>query len=239
MKTALSTKPLRAALVMLCLSLSLLGVSAPAVAKQADTAEIESFWSSYNVPRDVQVKLLKKINAGEMTEANKSAAEPVNEETVDRDGFRSTVKTFADGSIAVTSLELPTEAVPAAEGQVTPMASISSCTTYGGAGWASYQGCLINHRTDTIYIEFRATYEKYQGAYAQITNHWGGYIQTYGGVVAVDSPHVTYYVRSSGTYGQAVVQYSSTVKNWANSYSETVQLSLRVGTAGNAWVTNY
>lgn len=236
-------RPIQATvLALLSILLLSVGVAAPSSAAPTkngtDDTRAQAFWDKWGVAKKTQAELRKKAATGTFLDADIAGSSPISTDVLERDGSRSTVQTFVDGSISVSSIELPQEAI-SAHGGVTTLAAIGQCTTYGGAGWASYQNCLVAHETSTISISFRATYEKYQGANAQIPSHCCGSITTYGGVSVSDPIRNTYYVRDSGTYGQAVVTYTAAVKSWNGAYSEVIALSLRVSTNGSASVTTY
>lgn len=202
-----------------------------------DEQNIIDFWNEYDVPENTQNSLLDAIRNGDFTEASRAGVEPVESEEITKNGVQQTIERFSDGSIRVTGIQKPTKAKKGTAS--TYAGTISGCSTTSGAGWATYKGCLVSIRTDTLYLSFKATYEKYSGASAKILSTYSPAMDTYGGVQIVTAPTRSRWVPNSSTTGQAVATYRATIKSWNGGSSEVVYLSLRLNTSGSASVTNY
>ncbi len=122
----MKTKAVAIPSILLLVALSLMG-SAPAQAANAldpgFVAEVTSVWTQYGVKPAVQTKLLAQLRTTGFVQGMSSDSVPVKTKVVKSNGQETTVATYADGSISVTSHETPR----AATGGVSTQ-SVSNCT---------------------------------------------------------------------------------------------------------------
>ncbi|GAA1359942.1 hypothetical protein GCM10009596_16040 [Arthrobacter rhombi] len=179
---------------------------------------------------------MEKLKRGDRTDAS-SFAEPTRTEDLDLDGMRETVSVYDDGSITVVGTEIPELA---SDGQMGTMAAgISGCSTTAGAGWATYKNCKVNVTTDSITMNFRATYERYSGAAAKILSTSSPAASSRNGTKLTGVPKRIRFVKIAGAYQDAVATYRTGLVSHNNNYSETIDLSIRVTYSGSARATNF
>ncbi len=140
------------------------------------------------------------------------------------------VATYADGSIAVTTLE---NATPTDPGTISTR-GISGCTVTSGSGYATYSGCLISAGDGIKFLSFRASYQRVSGGYAKIlSSNSPATASNYGDMT---DPVRAYMRYQSTSLQDAVVKYSSVYTSWSSGGSETVYTSLWLTAGGTASV---
>lgn len=169
MKKISSLLPTAAAIAAIGLSLSLMSPAAVAAPedRSSELQEVQSWFDSYNVSRDVQASLQKVIENGKLIDSMKHGAKPVSTREVVNDGFDETITTFADGSISVTASQIPVE-MP--KFGFTPFASITGCKISNGSGYSTATGCTVKHSNGYLHLSFKAGYEIVNGANDRITS---------------------------------------------------------------------
>lgn len=109
--------------------------------------------------------LLEKVRHGRLLDSM-TGADPTSVSESEVNGFQRTVKTYADGSIIGTELEIPKE-IPA--GTITPFAAYSGCT-YGTSAGVSYaQDCYVYNSGLTVGASFYTSYSRWSGG-ASVSN---------------------------------------------------------------------
>lgn len=129
------------------------------------TAALTSFLSENDVPAVTQESPLQKLAAGQVWDSMSGAA-PVSvvESTVANE--RHTVSTYADGSIVVDTMRLPTAAP--APGTITPF-DVKNCrTTASGSGYRNYYDCQASSSTGIMTMGFYISYSLVQGSWDRI-----------------------------------------------------------------------
>lgn len=151
------------------LSLSLVSTTAVAAPESpaSELQEVQAWFDSYDVSRDVQASLQETIEAGELIDSMKKGAKPVSTREVVNDGFDETISTYADGSISVTASQIPVE-MP--KSGFTPFASITGCKISNGSGYSRADGCTVKHSNGYLHLKFKAGYEIVNGANDRITS---------------------------------------------------------------------
>lgn len=108
-----------------------------------------------------------------------SDAEAVSTREIVEDGFKTTIATFADGSISVSKIQQPT--AKELSGEVSLM-SIGSCQSVSsGSGYSVHKGCLAYGSNGYLHLQFRADFTLINGApdqlnrvySAQSSSSWG------------------------------------------------------------------
>lgn len=137
-------------------------VSSSAVAPldESTQAQFRSEFERYGVPLEKQEELIANHEAGKLWDSNSGATAV----TTESNAAGETIQRFADGSIAVTSVEQPA----ATQGEVTPMA-VSRCRAVpGSGGYQKRVDCLVNKNTVQTNQSFEADYQVKSGAAGRI-----------------------------------------------------------------------
>ncbi|MGK3708875.1 hypothetical protein [Arthrobacter sp. IK3] len=121
--------------------------SAAAMAQDART-----FLAEYGVDQPTIDALIASFEAGQ-TWDSLSGAEPVSTEAISEAGADKTVARYADGSVAVTSIQKPA----AVQGGVAPQ-GVSDCKYARIGAEEHYDDCLVDFWAGLIYMGFRADY---------------------------------------------------------------------------------
>lgn len=210
--------------------------SSSTIVSNEDEAATRAFWQKYGVDQATQDTLMKKLKRGERTDAS-SFADPERTEDIDINGMRQAVAFYADGSITVVGTEIPE---PTSIGQMgTRGVGISGCSTTSGAGWATYKNCKVNVSSDSITMNFRATYERYSGAAGKILSTSSPAASSRNGTKITSAPKRIRFVKVAGKYQDAVATYRTGLVSHNNNYSETIDLSIRVPYSGPARATKF
>lgn len=156
-------------LAVIPLVIAALLAGAPAhAAMSEDEASLRSWFDQHGVNEPLQNRLIEKLETEGSYDAMRGGT-PVKTKTKESAESTTTIETFADGSISVSEVEKPAVAEP---GTVSPM-SITGCSTTGGSGWGRWSNCTVNISNGTISLAFKATFERYAGAYGNILSVWG------------------------------------------------------------------
>lgn len=194
--------------VLLASSMALtLGLALPAQAAHADggsgnalTAseenELRSFMAQHGVSESTQDSLITDFIDGKMWDSLTNA-DPVDTEVMDQGKDVVTVETYADGSIAVSTVPDFDEAPKEEGGFVGPM-SVHGCQ-YSGSTYAAYwTNCQADVNLGVIRQGFYFNYEYVNGLPSKITRYWGKYHHIIGGdlsnhrFIKFDDQHVRY-----------------------------------------------
>ena len=127
----------------------------------------------YAVPTTVQDELFEKLDRGEVWDANDPAASPVSVESNDTFGQTETVERYADGSIAVLSLQQPVET---AMGGIMPMRWLGCSYTVHRSTYNSADDCFVDWIKGTTMMKFAVDAEIYHSGPDKILSaHTGSY----------------------------------------------------------------
>lgn len=132
-----------------------------------EEAQVRSFFNEYDVPREDQESLLASYESGNMWLSMAADAQPVEVRTEKRDGLRSTVSTYADGSVKVSGTSVPQDLTP--EGSA-PL-SVTGCSSSGSTRVVTYSNCLAKVDNGIVMMSFRFTWRLYVGSSASITSY--------------------------------------------------------------------
>lgn len=156
---------------VLALTLTTPAVASPAHPQDSvDYGPLFEFWDRYGVDQATQTRLFAELQAGEMWDVLVEGSEPVSTETSTTNGVTTTLYTYADGSIAVTTVDNP--GANAGRGGGASPASVTKCSYSGGSYWYSYTDCQAKEGIGIIEMWF---YFDYSGSYgtSSITDYWG------------------------------------------------------------------
>lgn len=208
-------------------ALTLSAFGAPAAQAVDAYDDVRDFWASHGVSAEVQDALVAELESTGAVDSMEPGAEPVSVHSEDTGGATVTVATFPDGSISVSTIEKPLELKP---GQIAPMASVSGCTTNSGPGYVTYKSCTVAADNGIFRMSFLVSYEKYQGASAQILAAWSA--KATSGTGTITSPTRELYRPQSSSVQQAVAKYHSDYKAWSNLSSQDVYLGFWLTSTG-------
>lgn len=168
-----SLKFISIASVAIGMSLTMFSPSALAATENSELlssqelGEVQAWFDSYGVNREIQASLQKTIEDGELIDSMKEGTKPIFSQKVVHGGFEETVSTFSDGSISVAGTQIPTQVSPTT---IMPFASLTGCKVTNGSGYSAASGCLVKHSTGYLTMSFTAGYEIVNGANDRITS---------------------------------------------------------------------
>ncbi|GCD18725.1 hypothetical protein GXP71_01525 [Cellulomonas sp. H30R-01] len=226
----------RAARVALLVAIGL-GVISPAQAAEGTTGDftdVRAYWSTYGVTQEVQDELIEKFVRTGKVDALDGAAAPVATSTITRSGATERVETFNDGSIRVSSFEKPSSLGRTTGVKPLAATNLSGCSVTSGSGFVTYKNCLVSSGDGFRYMSFRATYEKYSGAYAKILST--GSPSTSSNYGTMTYPTRSLYRPNSTATQDAVAKYVSEWTSYNGASSETCYTSLWLTKSGQASV---
>ncbi|PVW05150.1 hypothetical protein DEA06_05125 [Microbacterium sp. Gd 4-13] len=164
---------------------------------------------------DAQHGLLEKYAAGVAFE-DASGGTPVTVENYRLGITDYTRSVFADGSVALESVERPD--IPTTGTGGPSARGISGCAYQLSAGVATYSNCKVEKSITTLTMWFRGGHWRYAGGHgASVTNTWGWDIQAVGASCAFQS-------LQSVTSTQARLRASCTVAGGWGSTNPWVEL---------------
>lgn len=199
---------------------------------EATLAHFTSEFDRYDVSLEDQEGLIDKFEAGQLWDSMSDAG-PVTTET---NAAGETVERFADGSIAVTSIEQPSES----KGEISPM-GVSRCRAVAGSnGYSKRVDCLVNFNTVQVNQSFEADYQVKSGAAGRILAVRNPVYWCYFPFCSMSSatPKITRSTSSGSTPATARLTQQITYRNAAGNdiISSTLWVQLNVTT--RAWSTN-
>lgn len=137
-----------------------------------EEAQLRSFFDDYDVAGTDQDALLASYESGDRWLSMTAGAEPVDVRTEDKDGMRSTVSTFADGSVGVSGTSIPQDPVRLASVTApSSPSSVTGCRTSGSTRVITYTNCLAKVDNGLVMMSFRFTWRLYVGSSASITSY--------------------------------------------------------------------
>lgn len=133
--------------------------------------ELRAFFDENGVSTENQELLLIKFDQGQPWDSF-SGADPVRTDVSTLNGEVKTVEHFADGSLSITTVELPATA-PQDPNTVAPM-GISGCQLTSSSSYhASYRNCYGEVNKGIIGMGFHLDRDTYSGGLGRITNYYG------------------------------------------------------------------
>ncbi|WP_157432174.1 hypothetical protein [Agromyces italicus] len=141
-------------------------VASEPVLTEDEVVQVREFFTQWDVPVATQDVLLDGLQEGELWDAY-TGATPVRVVTESTAALNRTVTRYADGSVSVNEVEVPT-LIP--DGAILPRA-ISGCTQQTNAGVKYATNCRVYHTTGATSAEFYASYSIWSTG-ASVSN-WG------------------------------------------------------------------
>ncbi|GCD18724.1 hypothetical protein GXP71_01530 [Cellulomonas sp. H30R-01] len=206
--------------------------AAAAVPEEVD-AHLRAWWTTYDVPADVQGHLLAALSAGETWDSLAGAA-PTSREVLQGKRSTTTVLTFADGSITVTEVQKP-DRTPAASIRTV---AVDGCrTTVGGSGYRNYYDCQAHADTGVIAMGFYISYTLAQGGPDQIIEVHSPYLATTGGTASPNPPTLAIRKKLQNSSGSAWANATTQFTGYGSGGSKSVDFRALVGndTAWTRW----
>jgi len=130
----------------------------------SDESQVRDYFDQYGVAPAVQDDLIWSFKTGDAWDAFQPGAEPVSTTVQTTDLTENTIKTYADGSIAVTEVEIPTAVNSNSRAWG---CTFTSAGTYGGY----WKNCDVTVNLGVISQGFHLNYENIQGGGAKITSY--------------------------------------------------------------------
>jgi hypothetical protein len=150
------------AVVVAAASVILAGTGSAAFAAQSTSnadailiASVHDRLQGFGVSAEVQDKLITKLLSGETLDAD-AGAQPVSSESITLNGIEKTRNVYADGSVAIGTIEVPVVADPA---KITTK-SITECThRIDSFGTNIFTGCTIAWDATTWSVSWTADFD--------------------------------------------------------------------------------
>jgi hypothetical protein len=157
-----------------------------------------SVWKEYGVPTKTQNKLLSNY-AHRISWDSFKKATPVSKKTRTAEGIKTTVSTYADGSILVNTAEQPAVASGTSFEAIRPAASISGCKYTEQTHYDFTQECSVFTNVVVAEFGYNVTYYAVQGGPSHIVSHSGITDDCVGGACSAQSVITTRKTQSGST----------------------------------------
>lgn len=199
-----------------------------------DATALRAFYTQWGVPRGTQDSLIRELNSVGVV-GSMLGGENYSVDHRTSNGMSAEVRTYADGSIKVFAIEVPTVVAPAAPGVVTALSSVTGCTQTSGSGWIHYSGCNVFVGDGVKDLGYKVTYEKYSAGYAKLisssdpkaTCSWG----------TCTTPTRSLWRPQSTAAQQAVVKYHTVYTSYLGTQSEDMYLGFWLNRYGTYTLT--
>lgn len=193
------------------------------------------WWTQYDVPAATQDELLESLEQGELWDAI-GGSDPVNVTTNEHAGESETIERYADGSIVVTSVEVPADPFATDPiGGVTPF-TVGPCESSStGSGYANRYDCKVFSTSGVVEMGFYMSYSLRQGGYDKITEVHSGYARATTGTIP--TPRATIAKANENSSGSAFAYVKQQYTAAGGTASATVEMRGLVGndTAWTRW----
>ncbi len=227
MKIHVTTKLFGALIIACTLALSPITASAEqstrTILSEKEEDQIREFWTKYDVPEQTQELLLAKYSETGSLDSFKES-NPVATRAKTINGSVAQIEEFNDGSIRVTSVEIPSTNLGAYSQLIT------GCTNTSGSGYAIAKGCTIQTGDGVRYLNFKADWASYNGGNAEILRTYNP--SAYGTGGSITSPKRSYWRPKSTKTQSARATYTSIWTGKDNRSSETMHATLWLTSRG-------
>jgi hypothetical protein len=169
-----------------------------------EEAQVRSFFNEYGVAVEDQNSLLASYESGNAWLSMTADAEPVEVRTEEKDGMRSTVSTYADGSVAVSGTSVPKDVPTSAPADAAPLSVTGCSASGGGTRVVTYTNCLAKVDNGVVMMSFRFNWRLYVEQSASITSFDPG-SRNHRCIGCTMSDHRVYRISSTN------VRYSATI----------------------------
>lgn len=202
---------------------------------EEERQDLVHWWTQYDVAPATQDELLESLERGELWDAI-GGSDPVNVTTNAYAGETETVERYADGSIVVTTVEVPVAPFSANPiGGVTPF-TVGPCESSStGSGYANRYDCKVFSTSGVVEMGFYMSYSLRQGGYDKITEVHSGYARATTGTIP--TPRATIGKANENSSGSAFAYVKEQYKAAGGTASATVEMRGLVGkdTAWTRW----
>lgn len=240
-----SRRSRRVALVPAILLALAFGIAEPAAGQAGDTTtasttltadeegDARAFLAEHGVSADVQDALMAKLKAGELWDVF-AGGNPVSTRTTTSPGMRRTIDTYADGSISVTSVEVPVRTL--ARPGVSPMYVANCSGGSTGTGYSTWTDCDAYSETGVVAIGFQISYTLTPG-YDSIIRVDSPVASVNLGTLDPMPPHLTLVKKTENRSGSAWAKATATYNARGGGGSTSLELRALVGnnTAWTRW----
>lgn len=136
----------------------------------AQEQQARAVFNEYGVSAQTQDSLFNKLESGQVWDVY-TGATPVTSTTSIVGGYNQTLETFADGSISVSSVEIPRKT---AVGGISPM-SVTGCTYGSSAGVFYGTDCRVYQNSALTEAEFYASFSQWSTG-SSVSNWHNGWV---------------------------------------------------------------
>lgn len=213
--------------------------AAPAIASPlpthtaAEVSGLRTFFSDYGVSSATQAKLMKRYAAGERLDSQ-SGKQPTRVTRQRTSKWDSTIDHFADGSIVVTSLEVPRvidHRKGARSNIVKPMDSsgsgtISGCVSNVYTDYVHVTGCTVSENAGNFKMSFVVSYYHGRTGYDYLDSHGSSPKASCNTIYSCQTPTNSNYVKTATSSKPALTTYTEDVNvgglcsfNWFLTFS--------------------
>lgn len=166
-----------------------------------------------------QDDLVSLIVSGGVPLSNNPDAEPISTTTQSVSGRSSVRSVYSDGSVAVSSIQMPQS--------VQTRALITGCKVQSGTGYKNFSGCMIDNNTVTTYFGFKSNYGYVLGGRDAIFSVYDPFVFCYFGTCSDPALAITKKYEDSN--GAATAKLSTVFTFLGGVASATTSISLQVG----------
>ncbi|WP_155246775.1 hypothetical protein [Salinispora arenicola] len=205
--------------------------SADSQVSKIDIEHLRTNLTKYDVPAKTQDALLEDFIKGERWDSE-TDANPVSSETERVDGVERTVYRYQDGSIGVSTVDIPSESTGESS-----ILGITGCQSYAVAGAKAWRNCRVSWDVFSWSVSFTAAYKYYLGpSYGCYIDSIGGLV--HGGVGSFSSPKLSYITRSASGFTGTCVAQGTWTRKATDLFSETVGVRLNLSAQhGGGWTS--
>ncbi len=248
MSTRFMSKMKRSIVTASVLTAALVAVAPGAAQADAPTGEaahvakLSKFWTAQGVSPSIRGALVARVESGKRVESETPGAKPTSEVTTKTPTLVTTKLTFADGSVAVTTEEVPAKVVQAPTsnamrtGVVTPQSSSKTgCSGTGYPDYIVYSGCKVQGSNGNVTMSFLVGYYVPRGGYSYLSSKGSSPADSCTFPYGCDTPVNSDYVKQATPSGSAGTTWKMRVTTAVS--SDTVFLSMSLTSGGTTKVT--
>lgn len=193
-----------------------------------EKVELKSFFDQYNVEKNVQNKLIKKLNDGELWDSLKGNQEIVKVKEVETETGFEKIETYEDGSIIVSTVDSKELVeVSVEEKDEFGTYAVSPGTVTSGSGYKTFRGAKVYVKSGIANCHFFANFTILNSGMDYISSAYDHSITTIGGTYSDDKLSIT---RSKETLDyRAEAKLSFKFEAYSGAGAQTVWIKLNVG----------
>lgn len=159
---------------------SYLATASKASISSSAEKKLRATWKAYGVSKTTQNKLLAKARAGKKWDSLLKKRKVTKTRSYKSGGFKVRVRTFVDGSIRVTKIQLPKKPASTMRLGLKP-ALVSGCTSSSTHYSYTAKGCIVSVNYVLYQIYMKVDYGSVQASISKVRSaiskayHYGGY----------------------------------------------------------------